>query len=147
MSSESAPKTIELYGVNVQHEAKAGGAITPGHFVERTSTGTVQVTATSGAVKNTHVAVEARDIGNGIDDDYASGDNVYFVTAQPGSAVYAIAGEAITAGALLTVDGSGRVIDTLTAGNVVVAQALEAASAADDRIRVEIINAYSQPAA
>lgn len=142
MSSETEPKTIELWGVNVQHEATAGGTITPGMLVQRSAADTVAAHGTAGGTANLNFAVENRDVGGSITDDYASGDQTVFVTAQPGSAVYALANAAVNSyGTLLTSAGNGK-LKPATTGNVAVAQALETVGQAG-RIRVEVISAQT----
>lgn len=146
MTSAQNPKTIELYGYGVQHEATALGTITPGMLVERAAGG-VQAHGTAGGPANTAFANEYALTGGTIDRDYASDDQVIFTTYNPGAGIYALVADgatAITEGALLASAGDGTLA---VAGDdeVVVAQALEAvdnsggASAA--RIRVEVMNA------
>lgn len=149
MSSETNPKTIELYGVNPQHEAEAGGAITPGMLIERTSTGTVRAHSTQYGGGNSHFAIENRNVGNGIDDAYASGDNVMFATGQCGHSVYALvpaAAAAISVGDMLVSNGDGTLIAHPATGSVSAVQVAQALEAVDNsggasvaRIKVELI--------
>lgn len=149
MTSATTPKTVELYGNYIQHEALAGGAITPGMLVERTSAAsdTVQAHSDAGGGGNAHFAFEYDLTGRGIDDAYAAGDQVVFRTYAPGSGVYALVAAgavAITKGALLASAGNGT-LAAAGVGDVVIAQAREAvdnsASAESARIRVEIVQA------
>lgn len=144
MASQDNPKTVELYGECIQHEAEADSAITPGHLVERAGAG-VQPHSTAGGPANAHFAVENGMLGLGIGDEYADGDQVMFKTFQPGSGVYALVAagaSAISEFGLLASAGDG----TLAAAGideVAVAQALEDVdnSGGSDpvRIRVEVI--------
>ena len=145
MSSETTPKTIELYGVNVQHEAIADDVIKPGMLIERTATG-VQANATAKKNAVQLFAVENRNVGNGITVDYAADDNVRFVHAAQGSGIYAIAGAAIAKLAFVTSAGNGKV-QTAVATDVIIGQALEAAGANNDRVRIEIISAQTMSGA
>ena len=60
------------------------------------------------------------------------------VTVQHGGTAMAIAGAAITAGALLTSDANGKVIATTTATNEVVGIARESAAAINEQIMILI---------
>lgn len=147
MTSATTPKTIELRGEGIQHEATALGAITAGMLVERAAGG-VQAHSTAGGAGTTAFANEYCLTGQGIDDAYETGDNVIFTDYPAGASVYALvpaAAAAIAEGALLQSNGDGTLI-LAAAGDNVVARALEAvdnsggASAA--RIRVEITTGY-----
>lgn len=153
MTSATNPKTIDLYGYCVQHEAVAGAAITPGHLVEREAdaTDTVEVHGTAGAGGNPSFACEYDLTGRGIDDAYASGDQVVFKTFAPGSGVYALvaAGAAaiLKAGPLSSAgDGTLR---AAASGHIVIAHAREAVDNSGGgsavRIKVEIASPYAQP--
>lgn len=146
MTSQTNPKTIELYGYGCQHEATALGTITPGMLVERAAGG-VQAHSSAGDVANTSFANEYALTGGTIDRDYLEDDQVIFTSYNPGSGIYALVADgaaAIAEGALLASAGDGTLA---VAGDdeVAVAQALEAVdnSAGSDpaRIRVEVINA------
>lgn len=151
MTSQTTPKTIRLSGLCVRHEALAGGAITPGHLVERQSdaTDTVEVHATAGAGANPHFAMEYDLTGRGIDDAYASGNQVIFDTFMPGSNVYALVAAgatAITKAAKLTSAGDGT-LALATDGDIVIAEAREAVDNSGGgsavRIKAEIVQAYA----
>ena len=146
MTSQSNPKTIELYGYGCQHEAEALGAITPGMLVERAAGG-VQAHSAAGGPANMHFANEFGMTGRVIDDEYEIGDQVIFTTYSPGSGVYAWLADAQDAseGDLLASDGAGALAVAGT-DEVAVAQALEAvdnsAGGAVARIRVEVVSAH-----
>ena len=104
-------KTIMLKGDGIFKEANAGGAITPGHLIDRNSAGAVVVHATAaGNVAVPMFALEQDTVGNDIDTAYASGDRVQMVVPQPGSEVYALlpaSAAAVVIGDLLESSGDG----------------------------------------
>lgn len=105
-----AVKKIKLKGDGIQKEALANAAgIKPGHLVELMSTGKLRVHATAGAQCQRGFALENNLIGDGIDDAYASGDNVIYEVFPPGCEVNAFidVGENITKGDLLISSGDG----------------------------------------
>lgn len=148
MTSQTDPKTIELYGYGCQHEATALGTITPGMLVERATTGGnfgVQAHSTAGGPANTQFANEYALTGRTIDDDYSTDDQVIFNSYGPGAGIYALLATAndITAGDLLASNGDGA-LKAAGLDEVAVAQALEDlnnTSGSNSRIRVEVINA------
>lgn len=150
MTSQTDPKTIELYGWGCQHEALALGAITPGMLVER-ATGGVQAHSAAGGVANLHFATEFGMTGEGIDDAYAADDQVIFKTFAPGSSVYAFLAdtENVSEGDLLASDGAGA-LAAVGLDEVIVAQALEdvdnsgggSGPASSARIRVELVSPH-----
>ena len=118
--------------------AKAGAAISNGAMLAAAmgSTGTVSVVGTAGAEAVGLIIPET-------DATIASGDDV---TVQVKDIGLWIAGAAVNAGAMLMSDANGKAV-TATAGKFVLAQALEAASAAGQVIHVQIIKAgYVNPA-
>ena len=140
MASNDTPKTIELHGHGVPHEAVADGAITPGHFINWTGANSVGVGGGSAA----HVAREYDLTGKGIDDAYADGDQVLFTTYMAGSSTYSLVAAgaaAIAAGDLLAVQNDGTVAKAAS-GAFALAQAREAidnsAGGSAVRIKVEI---------
>lgn len=145
------PKTIELYGHGLQHEATALGAITPGMLVERAAGG-VQAHSTATGGGNTSFANEYALTGDGIDDAYAIDDQVLFNTYAQGSGIYALvpaAAAAIAEGTFLVSNGDGTLrAQAATTTATVFAQALEAvdnsAGAAPARIRVEVVPAFTR---
>jgi hypothetical protein len=73
----------------VQEEAVANAAITPGQLIERISTDKVRRHSTAGgSIGIKMIAVEDVLQGNGIDDDYAAADRVFFHIPQPGQEYY-----------------------------------------------------------
>lgn len=147
MTSATAPKTIDLYGVGIQNEAAVTDAvITPGMLVTRTAGG-VRPHNVAGGTASAAFAVENDLIGDTITDDYAIGTNCIFRTFAEGSAVYAIlaASQTIAVGDLLQSNGAGLLSEAATADNVV-ARALEAVTTGGgetSRIKVEIVTGYT----
>ena len=147
MPFADTPKTIELSGYGLMLEAEAVGAITPGMLVERNGVG-VRAHGTQGGQASPSFAINMRMTGMGIDDGHEAGQQVVYKTYIPGSSVYAVvaAGAAAIADlALLTSNGTGG-LETASAGDVVVAQALEAVDNSGGgtavRIRAEITMPY-----
>jgi hypothetical protein len=67
-----------------QEEAVAEATITPGQLLEEISTGKVQRHSTAGgSIGQVMIAVEDVLRGNGIDDDYAAGDKVFYHLPVP----------------------------------------------------------------
>jgi hypothetical protein len=147
MTSATTPKTIELYGHGIQHEATVTDAvITPGMLVTRTATG-VRPHNVAGETATPAFAQEYGMTGRDIDDDYAIGDQCVYKVYAAGSSVYAWAhtgGAAIAANAYLKSAGDGT-LELAGDDEVVIAQALEAVDnsggSAPARIKVEIIPA------
>lgn len=105
-----ASNTIWLKGEGTVKEANAGGAITPGHLVYRSSATAVAVHATAGGFTPPMFALEADFVGKGIATAYATNDRVQFLVAQRGAEIYALvpaAAAAIVAGDLLESNGDG----------------------------------------
>jgi hypothetical protein len=145
MTSATTPKTVDLYGYCNQHEATAGGDITPGMLVIRNGADTVIAHGTAGGAAQPSFAVEYDLTGGTIDDEYESGDQVLFKTFTPGSGVYALltTSQVIAAGAFLSSAGNGR-LKAAASGENIVAQAVEAVTTTGDpaRIRVETVTGY-----
>ena len=143
MTSATEPKTIDLYGVGVQNEAAVTDAVvTPGMLVVRSATG-IRPHNVAGGSAAPAFAVETDLIGEGIDDNYAIGENAIYRTFAQGSAVYALLApsQTIAVGALLQSNGDGKLIVAAAADNVV-AQAIEAVTTGvgvTARIKVEIL--------
>ncbi len=147
------PNTIVLKGKGIRKEALAGGAINPGHLIERTSTGTVIVHAGAGLNAQSMFAVENEVIGEGIDDAYASADNVLYEVLPPGAEVNALvaaSATAIVASDYVESDGDGtvRLLTTDTATDdtqreACVGVALESVDnsggGAEVRIKIELV--------
>lgn len=153
----STPSTIILKGDPIYKEKDAGGAITPGDLIQRSSDGDVDVHGTAGGNAAKLFAVENDIAGDGINDAYAAGEVCKFAAVYPGCEVYAwlADGENAAIGSYLESNGDGtlKVVDFVSdsAGNEtdrtasIVAVALEAvdlsasSNTADGRIKVEIV--------
>lgn len=123
-------------------ERTAAGTITPGDLCSIGSADTVTVNASSADVDPELLfALEDQASGNGIDDDYASGDDVLLQIAARGDLIYATldSGESVATGASLESAGNGH-LQAVTTG-AVVAYAAETvdASAEDTRIKVRAV--------
>lgn len=119
-------RTILLKGkLNEKHdERRAGGTITPGHLIDKASAGTVVVHPTAGGVAEAIFAKEDALQGRTIDDNYSSGELVFYHEAQKGDVVQAWLAAGITGtpatkltsngdGTLRVVSGTERAIATL----------------------------------
>lgn len=124
--------------LNIRGQEEAQAAITPGHLLERLSTGKVQVHSVAGGVAEKQFALEDYFQGRSITDDYSAGEPVFMWHPIPGERVYAIAGGTIAIGDFLTSNGDGTLIAVSSAGEEVVGVAVEAAVAAG-RFMVEIV--------
>lgn len=152
MTSSTNPKTVELYGHGIQHEAIADAAIIPGMLVERVAPGEVRAHATANGAGSPHFANEYTLTGETINDAYETGDNVIFSTYAPGSGVYALlpaSAAAVVEGEFLVSNGDGTLRkQAATTTATIYAQALEAvnnsANATRARIRVEIVSPFSR---
>lgn len=150
--ASSTPNTIILKGNGCRKEGDAAGTITPGHLVQFDSSGDIVVHATAAGTARKAFAVENDLIGNGIGDNYTSGDRVQYNVFESGAEVYALvaaSATAVTIGAALESAGDGTLrIQTTDAAtddtqrNSVVAYALEAVDnsggATPARIKVEV---------
>ena len=99
---------VKKYGDHVE-EIAAGGTITPGMLIAEGSAGTVTVHSSAGANALPMFALEDELQGNGVDDDYSSGDRVQCWYPYRGDQVYALLkdGETIVVGDLLESAGDG----------------------------------------
>jgi len=142
MSSLTDPKAILLRGDPIAYEAKAGGAITPGHILALGADGVVSVSGASAATRiPTLVARENEVVGGGIDDAYAAADRVLYYHLRPGDEFYGIlaTGANVATGAALTYSAG---VLAAAGGNYVIAQAMEAVNnttGAPVRIRARAI--------
>jgi len=139
----------------LRKEAVANAAITPGHLIERMSTGKVRVHATAGGTASPMFALEDSIQGNGITTAYEAADRVQVGIFNSGDEVYAhlYNGETAVIGSKLESQGDGtlRVVDADTSvGTVgvqsVIGTALEAVDMSgssgvdpDGRILIEIL--------
>jgi hypothetical protein len=140
-----AKRVIVLRGDPIVNEEEpATEAITPGHFIELTSTGWRKNTANAANIAPI-VALEREEFGKEIGDAYATNDYVKAAALAPGMRVYAFipSGQNIAKGAYLTGDAAGRLSSSGVAAGIRTAQALEAvnnsAGPGDARIRVQIV--------
>lgn len=119
-------RTIQLKGKGRYEEARAAGAIKPGHLIKRTSADAVVVHATAKGAGGRYFALEDALQGKTVDGAYASGDVVPFTCAQPGDEIMArlSAGENIIIGDALESNGDGA-LQKFTDG-VIIAEAREA---------------------
>jgi hypothetical protein len=147
MTSATTPKTVDLGGGEfVQREAIAGGAITPGMLVRLDSDGEVIAHDGAGLTAQAAFAIENDQVGKGISDAYAAGEQVRYRVFPEGHHVYALlaTGQNVAKGALLQSNGAGYLSAASTADNVV-ARALEVVNASSGaaRIRVEVTKGYT----
>jgi len=141
--------TIALKGGCIVKEAEAAGTITPGHLIERTTAGLVQVQSVAAGVAQRAFALENDLIGRGIDDNYSISETVKFGVFERGAEVYALldGGENVAIGAQLVPAGDGSLIEASSGEEAAVcAIALEAvnnsgtsAGGAHMRILVEVV--------
>lgn len=105
----SSAKTIILKGLGIRKEAAASGAVTPGHLVEKISTGAVKAHATAGGNAQKAFAVENDLIGATIDTDYASASRVQYNVMTRGEEVNALLanGQTVVIGDPLESAGDG----------------------------------------
>lgn len=155
----ATPKTILLKGDGLFKEALAGGAITPGHLINRNSSNQFVVHGTAAAETIPMFAVEDEAQGKDITDAYASGEIVNAVIPEKGAEIYALVpanAAAIVVGDLLESNGggtlrkrtpfsqSGTTPFAVTPAGYTIARALEAVdnsanAAGPVRIKVEIV--------
>jgi hypothetical protein len=139
-----AKRTIKLLGEPIQNEDdKAASAITPGMIVTWNGSGDLIPHATAGGQAARAFALEREEMGNDIDDAYATGDTVKVGVFGPGCRVNALIANTVNAakGNFLEVGATAGTLRVFTTG-VVVARALESlnnTSGANARLRVEIM--------
>jgi hypothetical protein len=111
----SGPNTIILKCNRLSDraaEARAAGALKPGHLLQHDASGNVVVHATAGGYAEAMFAKEDSFQGKTIDDAYASGDLVQIHRAQKADEIYAFvpaAAAAIILTDFLTSNGDGTV--------------------------------------
>lgn len=130
IQSTISPHRILLKGylAEVQDEAKAAAALSPGHIIKKNSSDQVLKHASAGAAGQVWVALEDRLIGRTKDDAYATAETVFYHIPQTGDWLYCRVAAAATAIALndpLTSDGAGC-LKKATGGDIIVAYAREA---------------------
>lgn len=102
--------TITLKGDGIHKEAVAGGSVTPGMLLARTSAGTVVAHNVAGGNALPAFATEDELQGKDITDAYASGDKVLYTVFERGAEVNALVAAhaaAISEGDFLDSDGAG----------------------------------------
>lgn len=137
------PNTILLKGEVLRKEGVTDEAVTPGELMERGGSNDVQA-ATSGNSATAAVifALENDLVGDGIADDYDSGDTVQLGYPEPGAEVYAFLayGDNVSVGAALESSGNGEL--TAHSSGRVIGYALEAVNntttSGADRIQIEV---------
>jgi len=105
-----AYNTIKLKKYSdIVEEYEAAGTITPGMLVEMTSAGKAQAHSSAGQFAEKIFALENELEGGGIDDDYASGEQVQCWIARRGAQAYALLadGENVVFGDILESHGDG----------------------------------------
>ena len=146
------PNTIILYGQGCRKEGIASEAITPGHLVEFGGSNDLQKHSTAAGNARKAFAVENDLIGDGINDAYATGEQVQYNVFQSGDEVYALVADGATAitkgaGVESAGDGTVRILATAAATeeserDSVVGYALEAVDNSGGgsavRIRIEV---------
>lgn len=118
-----AHRTIVLKGEGTNEEATASGAITPGDVLELTtaSTDTVKRQATANATEEILVAVEDVLQGNGVSDDYSSGDKVQYRIPRRGDrmALQVADGQKVTKGDNVGFDTADGKVKTYASGTLI----------------------------
>lgn len=139
MASTDTPKTVLLRGDPTSEERIAGGAITPGHLVQRTSSNTVTVHGAASAKTAKLVAREMELTGKGIDDAYAADDQALYWNAKQGDQFYMwlAAGETISIGDLLESAGDGT-LQAVTTGGEPLFEAVEAVTTTSVAARIKV---------
>lgn len=153
--AKSVSDTVILMGDPYIKQREAAGAITPGHLIERDSSGTVVVHNSADVNNNRLFAIENDIGGDDLNHAYATGEIVRFAAMRPGDEVNALLanGENASIGDFLTSNGNGelKVHVADTAGNFenerIVGISLvdldfsdsSGADPASARIRVEIV--------
>lgn len=142
------PKRIHLLNSaqGRYEEGRGSGVIKPGMLLGNTSTaGQVIAHQSAATFAERNFALENALQGKTIDDNYADGDLVFIINANPGDVVYAwlAAGESVTPADSLTSNGDGT-LKKASGTNYRVGVPLEtvdndATDAEDVRIRVRIL--------
>lgn len=147
----ATPKSVIIRSLNpIRNEVMANETITPGNLVEYVRSGgpagRLKNHASAGGPCLPMFAVEAGEVGNGIGDNYASGDKVWCIFPEKGARIYArlASGQNVGIGQELMSDGLGLLKAWATSNtqpSTIVARAIEAvnASSAAARITVEVL--------
>lgn len=125
------PNTIILRGDNfTSREDKANTTITPGMMVDFAANDRLVPHASSGAYAPRMVALECDYIGNGVADNYASGDRVAYADCAAGTVFWGhlASGQNVGRGDILMSNGAGF-LTARTSTNIGIAAADEDANA------------------
>lgn len=145
MAVKTSPTRIQLKGEGVHEEGRAAGAIRPGDLVKFNSAGNIIKHSSAGGRAENAFALEDALQGNGIDDNYASGDLVSIGIQKSGDVVLAwlSGGENATPDEFLTSNGDGA-LKVASGSDIAIAVPMEAVDASDsndvdERIRVRVL--------
>lgn len=129
MASNDTPKTVLLKGDPLAGEALAGGVISPGHLIAKTTTGTVIAHNAASAKTAKLIAREMEITDGGLSTNYAADDQTLYWNARSGDEFYMFlkAGEDVDIGDLLESAGDGTLQAVTTGGEPL----FEAVSALD----------------
>lgn len=147
--------TIILKGDPIRKEAIANEAITPGELIAFDADMELIPHGTAGGNAQKMFAIEEDFVGDGIDTDYSTGDQVQYVVGRPGDEIYAFleAGANVSKGDALESNGAGAlqahtavsINEAGAATKTVYTQAIVAYAAEDknnsagaDRVRIKV---------
>ena len=150
-----ANNTIALKGEYTRKEAEASEAVTPGELVEFGGSNDIQKHSTAGGNARAAFALENDLVGEGIDDDYDSGDRLQYGVFRQGAEVYALlatgaaSAVSVSKGSPVESAGDGTVQNWATAAEAtpvevdnLVGYALESvdnsAGGSEARIKIEV---------
>lgn len=141
------PKTIAISGSHHRKEGVTDETVTPGHLLEYGGSNDLQKHSTASGNAGRMFALENDLVGDGIDDDYASGETVQFCIAKPGAKIYAwlAYGEDVSVDDYLESAGDGTLQEHTAIGSdvqveAVVARATEAVTntSGGEAVRIEV---------
>lgn len=118
----------------------SGQTVTPGDFIEVTSSGECKRQSVAGADTAKQVALEYALTGKGIDDDYAAGSNVLLANVRSGDIVNAFVAASATAvviGDSLEFDAAGGLAIVTTGKPVAVANVAVDNSGGGSKARIQ----------
>lgn len=118
--------TIALKGDYIRKEGETDEAVTPGHLVEFGGGNDIQKHSTAGGNARKAFALENDLVGDGIDDDYASGETVQYGVMERGAEVNALLGTGTAASVSIS---KGQAVESAGDGTV---QAWDTAGQATD---------------
>jgi len=131
---------VVLAGDVLYAERPAGGAITPGHLIDYSTTNVVVNATAADTSAPIMFAVENSDEGKGILDAYASGDRVRFVFPSVGALINAWveAAAVLVVGTALQSGGSGN-LEIFTTGRIIAySEEAKTVGGSAERTRVRI---------